>query len=70
MPSNKMKKPFMINIFGKVNFHKLTPKTNTYTAYKIQSFRIIHIKGRNKIVTYYNNIVLKVLPIAIKQEEM
>lgn len=70
LPLNKMQKPFMINIFGKVNFHKLTLKTNTCTAYKIQSFRIIHSKGRNKNVTSYNDIVLKVLPIAVKQEKM
>ena len=73
IPLNKMQQPFMINIFGKVNFHNCIyqiPVTNTCTV-EYESSRIICIKGRNKNVTSQNNnIVLKVLLIAIKREKI
>ena len=68
-----MQKPFMINIFSDINFHKCIyqkPVTNVCIVYKMWSFRVIYSKGRNKMIKSYNYIVLKVLPIAAKWEKI
>ena len=74
----------MIIVFGKVNFHMsiyktpiINKQTNkkiyiyTHTHHKMQEYlRILNFKPGGKETSYKNNIVLKILPITVKQEKI